>query len=474
VLAACGPAGEQPAELAAGLPLVNCALAAPGGLAGVDAECGTLAVPEDRSDPAGRAISLKLAVVRAVSRSPQPDALFVLAGGPGQAVTEVYPAIAPAFDRVTQTRDIVLVDQRGTGGSGALECGLPETNAEALALPLDEQIARLQDCPARLGVDPDHYTTLDFVHDLDAARAALGYEQVDLYGASYGTRAALVYLREYPERVRALVLDAVVSPGMVLFAESSRDGQRALDLTLERCRADMDCRAAFPELQAELEDLLARLEQAPLPLTLPDPATAELLEFELSRETFVSVLFNLLYVPEAVSLMPLAVHQAAAGGDFGPLFGLALDFDAGLYDGLFYSVACAEDAPYAGGPPAAADGIYFGDMGAPFREVCAAWPSEPAGDDVRESFTSPVPALLLSGEADPITPPGQAEAAAEFLPNSLHLVAPGMGHGILVRGCIPRLVAEFIEDASTAALQTDCVTRIQPPPFFLRPTGPNP
>ncbi|MBL8058998.1 MAG: alpha/beta fold hydrolase, partial [Anaerolineales bacterium] len=236
LLAACGPATPTAPEPAGpAVALADCVLAAPGSAGQVDARCGTLAVPEDRARPDGRQISLRVAVVPAVSRSPRPDPLFLLAGGPGQAATEAFPAMIGAFEQVNQARDIVLVDQRGTGGSNPLRCLDP--NDESV---LDEAAvtALLQACPEKLNADLRQYTTEIAMRDLDAVRAALGYEQINLYGASYGTRAALTYLRLYPDRVRTLILDSVVDADFRLLLNASRDGQRALELAFARCQAE--------------------------------------------------------------------------------------------------------------------------------------------------------------------------------------------------------------------------------------------
>jgi pimeloyl-ACP methyl ester carboxylesterase len=473
-VAACGPAVSPTPATGAAPELSDCALTAEGFPAQVQANCGSLAVPEDWTDASSRSINLKIAVAPAVSRSPQADALFVLAGGPGQAVTESYPLLAGALEPIGRGRDIVLVDQRGTGGSNPLRCSTPESLEAALALPVQEQVALLQTCPDRLDADPTLYTTVSAVQDLDAVRAALGYERVSLYGVSYGTRVALAYMRRYPEHVRAAVLDAVVNPGFYLLLDAPRDGQRALEFTLERCQADAACREAFPNLLTDLEDILETLDQAPAPVSMADPVSGEPLQFTLTRQMFATFVFNVLYAPEAVALLPLALHSADQG-DFAPLLGLALASDAGLYDGLFYSVACAEDAPFFTDKQAqgASQGTYFGDMSASFREVCTAWPRGPV-EDIHDPVASQAPTLLLSGEADPITPPPHAAELAATLPNSLHLVAPGMGHGVLNRGCLTRLVADFVEQADFDGLDVACVERILPPPFFVRPTGPNP
>jgi len=436
------------------------------------ARCGTLEVPEDRTNPAGRRLALKVAVIPAVSRSAQPDPLFLLAGGPGQSAIETFPDLVNAFEQINQERDLVLVDQRGTGESNPLRCLDPEdeTIRDEAAL-----IAELKRCPARLDADLRFYTTEIAMQDLDEVRAALGYERINLYGASYGTRAALTYLRLFPERVRALILDSVVSADFRLFLEASEDGQRALDLLFERCEADAACAGTYPNLRAEFGEVLRRLEAAPVEINMANPVSGAPLEFMLTRDIFVSTIFNSMYSPEFVALLPLAIHTAYEKQDFTPLITQALSINARLYDGMFYAVACAEDAPFITEQAALETASpVFGDQTRALREVCAAWPQGAVSAEFRQPVSSDVPVLLLSGEADPITPPEYADEVARTLPNSLHLVAPGMGHGILLRGCVNRLANRFIANGSVEGLDASCVQDIEPPPFFVSPTGPRP
>lgn len=474
LLAGCAaPATPTPA-VGPMLPLEDCQLTAPGMADTLLARCGELTVPEDPDNPAGRQIALHVAVVPAVSRSPQPDPLFLLAGGPGQSAIEAYPLmLQSAFGSVNQDRDVVLLDQRGTGQSNPLECELPEDDDDLTDAEVTEI---LQACPATLTADARFYTTEMAVSDLEAMRIALGYDQINLYGASYGTRLAQAYLRRHPDRVRTLVLDAVVSPDFAIYANAGEDGAQALDKLFARCQADADCQAAFPDLQTEFMTLLARLEETPVEVSLADPTTGEPLTFEMTRARFTRMVFALLYTPEVAALLPLALHTAYADGNFAPLVTQATASDAGLYQGLLYAVVCTEDAPYVTPEEIAQSaGTYFGDMSESLREVCATWPRGDLPSDQMTPVTSNVPTLLLSGEADPITPPRYAEQVAQTLPNSAHLIAPGMGHGNIIRGCIPHLVSDLVKHASLDALaDVACVEDIAPPPFFVSFTGPTP
>jgi pimeloyl-ACP methyl ester carboxylesterase len=373
---------------------------------------------------------------------------------------------------VHEDRDIVLVDQRGTGKSNPLRCIDPEDET----LESDEVLPLLKACPQTLDADLRFYTTEIAMTDLDEVRAALGYEMINLYGGSYGTRAALTYLRMFPEHVRTLTLDAVVDPGFVMLMDAARDGQAALDSFFARCEADDACQAAFPNVRTEFNGLLTRLETSPAEITIPHPLTHEPLELTVDRQLITNMVFNTLYVPDLVATLPLSIHAAYADENYVPLISAAFLVNAGLYDGMFYAVACTEDAPLISAEDAAerSEGTVFGDRTVDFVETCAAWPKGDVSPEFREPVVSDVPTLILSGEVDPITPPVHAQSVAESLTNEVHLIFEGMGHGNLSNRCTTNLFRDFIESASSEGLDTSCAGGIEPPPFFVDFSGPRP
>ncbi|MBI3150764.1 MAG: alpha/beta fold hydrolase, partial [Chloroflexi bacterium] len=374
--------------------------------------------------------------------------------------------------QIHEGRDIVLVDQRGTGKSNPLRCLDPED--ESLT---DEQVlAKLKSCPETLDADLRFYTTEIAMTDLDEVRSALGYETINIYGGSYGTRAALTYLRMFPQHVRTVTLDAVVDPDFVIFMDAAGDGQAALDKFFSRCEADEACKTTFPKLRSEFNDLLARLEESPVEITIPHPLTNKPLELTVTRQMITNMVFNTLYVPDLVATLPLSIHVAYADEDYVPLISQAFLVNAGLYDGMFYAVTCTEDAPLISADEAAkrSGQSVFGDRTVDFSSVCAEWQKGKVSPKFREPVISDVPVLIFSGEADPITPPWHVENMAESLTNEIHLVFSGMGHGNLSSRCSTRLFKDFIENASVAGLDTACVKEIQPPPFFVDFSGPRP
>ena len=454
------------------IPLDPCQL--PGNAA---AECGTLTVPENRALPDGRMIDIHIAVIPAQSSVAEPDPVFMLAGGPGQTAAEVFPLILPAFGDLNQKRDIVLVDQRGTGQSNPLDC------PELADLPLDttdeEALGLLEACRQRLveRADLTQYITDIAMQDLDDVRIALGYDQINLFGASYGTRAAQSYMRLFPEHVRTVVLNAVTSPELIIYLQVPADGQRALDLLFARCAADATCQATFPDFEAQFWQIAAALGDGQ-EVTFTHPITGQRETITLDEETFMLSVFNLLYSPDLLSLLPLLVNEAATTGDYGPIVAQALAFSAGLgmYQGMFRAVTCSEDAAILDVDTAVTlqTNSQFPLTAEDFITGCAGWPLADVPTAFRQPLVSDIPTLLLSGEADPITPPHYAEEVAAGLSNSRHLILSGYGHDVSLVGCMPTVITNFIGDGSFTNLDISCIDEITPPPFFVSPAGPQP
>lgn len=461
------------------LALKPCTISGTYGLQRADAECARLALPENPAEPDGRRIELHIAVLRARTAEPAPDPVFFIAGGPGQSAIDGYFAMAGAFRQVLGRRDIVLVDQRGTGRSNPLTCPTLE-DPLAVAPPVEELRRGMFDCLAGLEADPRFYTTSVAVDDLDRARAALGVEQLNLYGISYGTRVALHYLREYPDHVRSVVLDGVVPTDLNLGPDIARAAQAALDGIFARCAVSAPCAAVFPDPAAALEALLVEL-QTPRELRLRDPLQGGALRLSWSLDHLRAAVRLLSYSGETAALLPLLIEQAAAG-DSQPLAAQALmvagELSRSIALAMHNSVMCTEDLPFARVGPDELRQMRASYLGTALMEAlqasCEVWPRGVLDEGFKQPVRSDKPVLLLSGELDPVTPPAYAEHAARSLSNSRHIVAPGQGHGIAALGCVPRLLDEFYRRADPAALEADCVQTLAPPPFFLDFTGPRP
>lgn len=462
------------------LPLVPCRLEHPLKVTSVEARCGSLSVPLDRSRPNTEKIALHVAVVSALNRRSTSAPLFLLAGGPGQSASDMYVAQSAAFARINRDHDIVLVDQRGTGRSSALNCAYPEDWQEPVD-PMPALRQATQACLAKFGDRVRFYTTSIAVQDLDAVRVALGFERIDLYGASYGTRVAQLYMRRFPTRTHAAILDGVTYPEQIIGPDTPKDGERALQLIVARCKAAQDCATAYPDLQQELDGLLKQFGSQRVGITLEDPNDGAAKQIEFTRSILGAALRFLSYSATQAALLPTLIHQGAHGA-LKPLAAQtvmsARQVGDQLAAGMQYSVLCSEDAPFiaaANIDRAALGKTYQGtDQIDAMLEVCKLWPRGPMDADLHSPLHSDVPTLLLSGEADPVTPPADAERAAEGLTAKRLVVLGGEGHGQLNVGCVPRLMAAFLNSADPEGLDTSCLMNHSVEPFFVNMAGPSP
>ena len=443
-----------------------------------EVRCGHVEMPETPGTSNGRVLQIEFAVVPALAKNKAPDPLFVLAGGPGQSAMQVAPLTLPMLAQINTRRDIVFVDQRGTGKSHPLTCADDEKQQARLAEAVDmqRQIARIGACLRSLDADPRQYATWIAVRDLDAVRARLGADSVNLWGGSYGTRVGLEYLRQFPERVRTLVLDGVAPPDMRLPASFALDGQAALDRMIAACAADATCTARYPAFATQLNTLFNRFGAKPLQVTLTDPLTGRPEQLPFTRESFLSVLRTPLYAPQFAVMLPYIVDRAAQD-DFTPLASMLAAFGGNgalrLSWGMHFAVVCAEDMPRIDAADRAAAaatrfGTGFIEL---YEQACKQVAHQPAPAAFYTLPTARVPVLLLSGGADPATPPRHAALVAKALPNSRHLVAPNLGHGVSGHGCAPELIARFVRQASFEGIDGACLERLPAPPFFRPPTG---
>ena len=476
--AAAGPSVPAPARLT----LTPCRLEHPEQISSVAAECGALNVAENPAKPEGRSIGLYVARVPAINREKRKDPLFVLAGGPGMAATTFYTTVAPVFERVRRDRDIVLVDQRGTGRSNPLNCELSD---DLVAQQTDAEIvAETERClkEASAHADVAYYTTSIAVRDLDAVRAALGYKSINLYGGSYGTRVAQQYVRRFPSRARSVILDGVVPPTLALGPAVAIDAENALLSILARCAAEKECQARFGDPAADYRKLSLQMRAQPVPITVADPTSGESSKLELSMVHLATVLRLATYTPQEAALLPLILHRATTRGDFQPLAAQYLLVSRSLGDVLSYgmhnSVVCAEDVPFydvASIDRTRLEQTYLGTTAVDgLRDICRVWPRGPVDQDFHRALHSDVPALLLSGSDDPATPAADADEALRGFARGLHVVLKGFGHGQLVAPCVDRIMAFFIETASVAGLDVSCTKADKPTPFFTSLNGPPP
>lgn len=462
----------------------RCELEHPLGVAAIEARCTRVTVPEDPARPAGRQLQLFVARIPALSRQAAAEPLFILAGGPGLGASTFYASAAPVFERIRRRHDIIIVDQRGTGRSHPLLCQFDEQQMWDAG---EEQTARvMRECRATLEQNHDlaQYTTSIAVRDLEAVRRALGYGRISFYGSSYGTRVAQHYARRYPANTEALILDGVVPPTRILGTSTPLDAERSLQQVFDRCRRDAACQQRFGDPAQDYRELRDRLAQSPVEVAMTDPRSGAPRTLSFSGSALAGALRLATYNAEQAALLPLALHLANRRNQFGPLAAQfllsAAGYDAVLAYGMHNSVVCAEDVPFFA-TTATGD-----DLGSTFlgtaqidalQALCADWPRGPIDADFHQRMDSPVPALLLSGTADPVTPATFGDEAAMGFRYALHLKLPDQGHGQLAQPCMDGVMAAFLDAAHRSQrpdIDTQCLTKVVADPFFLDMSGPGP
>lgn len=446
------------------------------------AECGRLEVPENYDEPAGRKIELFIARVPAISLNKAKDPLFLIAGGPGTSAVDLYTSSAPPFDRVRRDRDIILLDQRGTGRSHRLDCASQDQDLfqKFSAADIGAETIRCRDELAKSS-DLRQFTTSVAVRDLDAARRALGYQRINLYGQSYGTRVAQHYARRYPDATRTLILDGVVNPETVLGPAIAVDAERALERILKRCADDASCAKAFTDPFADYRSLRTKLVANPPRVTVSD-ASGRPLEFEFTARHLSAVLRFASYNDDQAALLPLSLHLAAHEGNYIPFANqfrvFARSLDEAFAYGMHNSVACSEDTPLIESGKLDRAALGATHMGAEqveqLIEACREWPRGVVDDDLHAPLVSSAAALLLSGADDPVTPPEYAALAQRAFADSKHVIVAGHGHGQLGAPCVDRIIANFVTAGSAKNLDAACTEKLQPMPFFTTLSGPAP
>jgi pimeloyl-ACP methyl ester carboxylesterase len=449
-------------------------------LAGIDAElfCGKLTVFENRETRTGRTIDLNVVVLPAVNQKNKAEPLFDLAGGPGASSVDAAGFYAGPGKEYRRRHDVVCVDQRGTGQSNRLAIPQEKTAQHYLRemYPVDYVQKMRHELEKR--ADLTKYTTSIAMDDLDDVRAWLGYDRINLFGGSYGTRAALVYMRRHPDHMRSAILLAVAPTDLKMPLHHSESGARAMDLLLGECEQDVACHGAFPQIRDDWKNVLEQLEKQPARVEYSPPGKGAPTTIEIQRGVFAEKIRSWMYGRDKAARIPLIVHHAA-NGDFVPFLQQAVapsipDFVA---DGMYLSVTCAEDVPFITSEEAAklTAGNPFGNYRV-FEQTraCGMWARGEIPTDFHEPVSSNAPVLIFSGNMDPVTPPNYGEEVARHLPNSRHVIISEAGHGadgLTDPGCIDRIAIEFLDKGDPKNLDVSCVERMSPPPFVTRPGG---
>ncbi len=441
--------------------------------------CGSHEVFEDRQRKTGRRIAIKIVVFPATGANKAPDPFFYIPGGPGSSATEDAPYVAGDFAKIRERRDLVFVDQRGTGGSNPLNCEFFD--------PADLQSyfghwnppARVSKCREQLEKNADLrlYDTSTAMDDLDEVRAGLGYAKINLFGGSYGTRAVQAYIKRHGKNVRSAILQGISPTDQFMPVDFPLHNERALNGVIDECAADAACRAAFPNLRTEVKAVLDKLIGGPVEVEIRVPNSEKTAKVRLSRDLAAEAVRYMLYQSAGAGRVPLYLHLASKG-NFTPLANAALFYRQNIVatgaTGMYISVTCAEDLPWIkpGVGERNAQNTFLGDYRLrQQREVCGLWPRGEVPKDYFEPVRSNVPVLIVTGQWDPVTPPEYGDKLTRTLRNSLHIVIPSGGHGfggLEGLDCLPRVTNDFIDKGTARGLDTTCVKNIRRPGFQLK------
>ena len=468
------------------LTLQSCAIGnrVDDGVPTISAYCNDFSVPEDWSTPAGRQIVLKVAVLRADTDKPSTDLVTFLDGGPGGAATEDYATVEAGINPLRQSHQVLLVDQRGTGSSNALNCNdkKQEDHSPQKLATIDSDAAAIEAikvCLAKLEphANPKFYSTTDAVRDLEAVREALGSPKLDLIGVSYGTRLAQQYIGRYPDAVRSLVLDGPVPNRLMLLSEHARNLENALKAQFAQCGSSPVCAKTYGDPYVTLYRVRNSLRTHPQTVDVPDPVSFKPLHLTLTADDLASVVRFYAYSPITAALLPLMLQQADHG-NYGPLLGqrkwLADDLSDHLSQGVEASIICAEDADQLAARPEDEATIMGNRSITQTQKMCQYWPHETRQENFHAPLVSAVPTLVLAGELDPVTPPAYGTEIIRTLSNARLLTAAGQGHSVIDVGCMPRLVSRFVETLDPRALDAECLKRLGPTPAYIDYNGATP
>ncbi len=443
-------------------------------LAGIDEElfCGKLTVFENRETRTGRTIDLNIVVLPALDQKTKAEPLFDLAGGPGASSVDRADFYAGPGKEYRRGRDVVCVDQRGTGKSNRLSISREKTPQYYLSEMFPVDYVKEMRHALEKRADLTKYTTSIAMDDLDDVRTWLGYDRINLFGGSYGTQAALVYMRRHPDHVRSAILLAVAPTDLKMPLYHSESAARAMDLLLSECEQASACHAAFPQIRDDWNNVLAQLEKQPARVEYSSPGKSAPTIVEIQRGVFAEKIRTWMYRRDQAARIPMIVHHAA-NGDFVPFLQQAVapsipDFVA---DGMYLSVTCAEDVPFINREEAAqlTAGNPFGNYRV-FQQTraCGMWPRGEIPTDFLEPVSSNAPVLIFSGNMDPVTPPKYGEEVAKHLRNSRHIIIAEAGHGadgLKDPGCVDRIAIEFLGKGDAKNLDASCVEGMAPPPF---------
>ena len=447
----------------------------PGEKGEVDAFCGLHEVWENRAAKTGRKLHLKVVVLPSLAAAPQPDPVFFFGGGPGEAITT--SAGFTAENPLRRERDLVFVDQRGTGEPDKLDCQLGGHDDDLQSYLGDTfPVAAVRECEERLAKSHDLtlYATDLAIDDFDEVRSWLGYGRINVVGGSYGTRASQVYLRRHPGSVRTVTLIGAAPMDEPLSLSHAEAGQRSLDLLLGWCEKDAACHGKFPEVRQEFQTVMERLRREPATVAVKHPKTGQPAEVRIAWNVVADGVRWTLYSPGNSARLPLMIHQAA-GGDFAPLAQASVNARYGAIQGitmgLFFSVTCAEDIPFIDPAvvPARTANTFLGAYRVEQQTAaCGVWPRAKIAAAYHQPVRSAAPVLVINGERDPVTPPSFGPRLTPAMTHAVRIVVPWGTHNS-EDPCTERIQEDFVRKGTDAGLDLSCVKSIKRPEFVLEP-----
>ena len=459
-----------------------CELSTTDGKGSLDADCANWSQPLNSENPKSQTLELFVAKLKSTSPNPLTDPLLIINGGPGGSSIDLFVDLASLdlFRKILNKRDVLVLDQRGTGRSSPLQCD--ELADNQLQIQNKDVKLLTKKCIAELSFDPRYFSTSAAIKDIEALRTQLGYNAMNVYGVSYGTRVAVEYARLFPRSVRSLILDGVVPPTLALGPDVAVNSQHALDKVFQQCKEDQACKRAFPDLQDQFKQLTRTLKKTPILTEIRNPKSGKIIELKLEYEHLVLVVRMSLYNPEMRSLLPLLIHRAAVENDFDGIAANASQLleqvTQSISNGMHNAVVCTEDVPFYRDEDElilASKSAYMGDeFYQGLIDICSVWPEGVSNENIKQPFITAIPSLILSGEFDPVTPPAYGELLAETLDNAIHVIGKGQGHGLITRGCVPEIISDFVLNPQPQRLDIDCIKHLQPVPFFVNSFGPAP
>ncbi|BFM12360.1 alpha/beta fold hydrolase [Simiduia litorea] len=431
------------------------------------AECFSLERLENPNDPNSKTFTLHAARLTALTPS-QKSPLVFLAGGPGQSAIEVGGQVGLVLKALLADRDIVFLEQRGTGDSNGFTCVAEDEDiyADLFNVSMSRELAK--SCIDAFTGDLSQYNTPNAIDDFAAMVQVMGYEKINVYGGSYGTRAALVFMRAYPNLIDSVILDSI-APVQSIVGPFASHGYRALNLLFDECEATPDCNNTYPQLRQNYWALWQTVEQAPIDTTIYHPTSLQPQRFQLDPSKLFQLTMSNLYSQQQRQLLPVVFNQAHQK-NYAPMAGLlAASGDNGIYSGLMVNIVCNEDIRRATPAQLQQDtNTPFGDVSIKFwQSLCETWPAYALNDDYYLPIKSDIPVLALSGELDPVTPPAWGNLAVEHLPNATHLIAKNAGHIVGLKGCGPKLVRQFLNQPNQPLENADCLAKL-PMVKFMR------